>query len=139
MRYRAAVILMISLICLLSGCSDTKIPTVVGPDGVPYEPIPESILTPDGVDTRLGALEFFDGLPDAETVEKVYDNLYFQRGVRAFLDTIQIASLYAMREGFREMGLENGTVGITEDLMDSKTLFLTANTESIYLTIQFCK
>ena len=28
-------------------------------------PIPESIFTPDTVETRLGPLEFFDGLPTA--------------------------------------------------------------------------
>ena len=94
--------------------------------------IPESILTPDKSLTRLGTLEFFDGYPNTATVERVYDNLDFQRGVRAFLDTIPIASLYAMREGLRETGSVNGTVGIFENLMDSRTLFLTANTESIY-------
>ncbi|MEE4108762.1 MAG: hypothetical protein V2I24_05405 [Halieaceae bacterium] len=63
---------------------------------VEYEPIPPSILTPDRVETRLGSLEFFDGYPSAETVDAVYDNLDFQRGVRAFLDSLPIASLYAI-------------------------------------------
>lgn len=99
---------------------------------VKYADIPASILTPDRVETRLGALEFFDGYPSADTVERVYDHLDFLRGVRAFLDTIHIASLHAMREGLREVGCVDGTVGILESLMDSKTLFLTANTESVY-------
>jgi hypothetical protein len=43
--------------------------------------IPSEITTPDSVETRLGTLKFFDGLPDKATVEKVYDNLDFQRGV----------------------------------------------------------
>ena len=104
-----------------------------GGDGsIKYEPIPSSILTPDRVETRLGPLTFFDGYPSAETVETVYDNIDFQRGVRAFLDGLPIASLHAMREGLREMGCVNGTVGIFETLMDSRTLFLTANTESVY-------
>ena len=102
------------------------------PRTVQYDDTPGSILTPDRVETRLGTLQFFDGYPSAESVAMVYDNLDFQRGVRAFLDTIPIASLYAMREGFREAGLVNGTVGVFEELMDSKTLFLTANTESVY-------
>ena len=103
------------------------------PEGaVVYAPIPASILTSDRVDTRLGTLEFFDGFPNNETVEKVYDQLDFQRGVRAFLDALPIASLHAMREGYKEVGVVNGTVGIFEDLMDSKTLFLTPNTESVY-------
>jgi len=60
-----------------------------------YGAIPDSILTPDSVETRLGTLEFFDGYPSAETVESLYDNLDFQRGVRVFLDALPIASLYA--------------------------------------------
>lgn len=104
----------------------------MGPDGVPYKPIPESILTPDRIDTRLGKLEFFDGRPSEETVRKACDDLDFQRGVLAFLDTIQIASLHAMREGLREIGASNGTVAIWENLLDLKSLLLAANTESIY-------
>ena len=46
--------------------------------------IPLSITTPNVVETRLGTLRFFDGLPDEATVEMVYDNLDFQRGVQAF-------------------------------------------------------
>ena len=89
-----------------------------------YEDPPSSILTPDKVETRLGALEYLDGYPSAETVEIAYDHLDFMRGVRTFLD--------AMREGLREVGCVDGTVGIFEELMDSKTLFLTPNTESVY-------
>jgi len=32
--------------------------------------IPKSILTPDKIETRIGKLEFFDGFPNDETVEK---------------------------------------------------------------------
>jgi len=117
-------ILALALI-VIGGCS------TVG-DAVKYEPIPPSIQTPDRVETRLGTFEFFDGYPSPETVAAVYDNLDFQRGVRVFLDALPIASLHAMREGLREVGAVNGTVGIFENLMDSRTLFLTANTESVY-------
>ncbi len=37
--------------------------------------IPVEIMTPDRVETRIGTLEFFDGLPSRATAEKVYDNL----------------------------------------------------------------
>jgi hypothetical protein len=40
-------------------------------------PIP--IVSPDTVETRLGTLKFFDGFPDNATVEKLYNNLDFQR------------------------------------------------------------
>jgi hypothetical protein len=39
--------------------------------------VPSYITTPDTVQTRIGTLNFFDGLPDPETVQKVYDNLDF--------------------------------------------------------------
>ena len=87
---------------------------------------------PDRVETRLGTLTFKDGFPDDATVQKVYDNLDFQRGVQALLTTMPAASLNAMRRGIRSFGPDNQTVIIFESLMDSRSLFLTANTESIY-------
>jgi hypothetical protein len=95
--------------------------------------IPPSIITPDSVETRIGTLKFFDGFPDAPTVEKVYDNLDFIRGVEAFLNAMPGASTEALHQGFVSQGANNNqTVLIMEDLMDSKSLFLTANTESVY-------
>jgi hypothetical protein len=94
--------------------------------------IPASITTPDAVDTRLGTLRFFDGLPDEQTVQTVYDNLDFQRGVQAFLTALPAASLSATRAGIRAFGPDNQTMLITESLMDSHTLILTANTETVY-------
>jgi hypothetical protein len=95
--------------------------------------IPPEITTPDAVETRLGTLRFFDGFPDDATVEKVYDNLDFERGVQAFLTAMPGASLYAVREGFRSQGAtDSQTVLIFETLMDSKSLFLTPNAETVY-------
>ena len=94
--------------------------------------IPASITIPNRVDTRLGPLHFFDGFPDEETVRRLYDNLDFQRAVQALLTAMPAASLAAMREGLQSIGVSNTTVAIFETLMDSRSLFLTANTESIY-------
>jgi hypothetical protein len=134
---RSPIILsVIALLLIVAACTDrdgnTGTETGRQAGGISYAPIPESILTPDSVNSRIGTLEFFDGYPSAGTVDATYDNLDFQRGVRAFLDAIPIASLYAMREGMKGVGLVDGTIGIFEGLMDSKTLFLTPNTESIY-------
>jgi len=96
--------------------------------------IPSAIVTPDSVDTRLGTLKFKDGFPDDATVQKVYDNLDFQRGVQAFLTAMPAASLVAMRKGIRGFGPDNQTAFIFDTLMDSRSLFLTPNTESIYTT-----
>jgi len=95
-------------------------------------PIPAEITTPASVDTRIGKLSFTDGVPTKETAAKVYDNLDFLRGVEAFVNGVPGASMVAMRTGLRSVGAENGTIGVFDTLMDSKSLFLTANTESIY-------
>ena len=95
--------------------------------------IPASITTPDSVETRIGTLGFFDGFPDDATTQTVYDNLDFMRGVQAFLNAVPGASAEAIRTGWASQGADNNqTLLIMENLMDSKSLFLTPNTESIY-------
>ena len=84
--------------------------------------------------TRIGTLKFFDGLPDTETVQKVYDNLDFARGVEAFLSGIPAASVYAACEGLSQAGVKrNSGIGIMADLMDARSLFLTANSTTVYV------
>ncbi|NKB88963.1 MAG: DUF1214 domain-containing protein [Acidobacteria bacterium] len=95
--------------------------------------IPEGIATPDVLWTHLGALTSFDGVPDAATTAKVYDNLDLQRATQAFLSTLQVASLTAMERGITDFGPPNETVLIFEELMDSKALWLTPNTVSVYM------
>jgi len=94
-------------------------------------PIPEGIEVPDQVNSRLGILKFFDGFPDDATVEKLYDDLDFQRAVQAYLLGIPAVSMVANREGITRMGPANITIPTFEDLMDSHTLFLTANCNTV--------
>jgi hypothetical protein len=95
---------------------------------------PPQITTPDSVETRLGTLKFFDGFPDDATVEKVMDNLDFSRGVQAFLSGMPGTSLVGMRTGFQKLGAINGSILLFENLLDSKSLFLTGNTDSVYFS-----
>src|SRR5580704_14228360 len=98
--------------------------------------VPPYITTPDTVQTRIGTLKFFDGLPDPETVQKVYDNLDFQRGVEAFLSGIPAASVYAACEGLSQAGAKrNGGITITDNLMDARSLFLTAQSTTPYVLL----
>ncbi len=95
---------------------------------------PDTVLTPDIVETeRLGALRFFDGMPDAETVRKVYDNIDFSRSVEAFLSGIPAASIYGLCHGMEEAGIPAHTIGITETLLDARSLFLTAQSTTVYI------
>jgi hypothetical protein len=99
--------------------------------------VPESVTTPDKVETEsLGTLEFFDGMPSKATAQKVYDNLDLTRGVTSFLDGIPITSMYAMLHGMREAGIAPGEVGMTETLLDARSLLLTPNTTTIYILAQ---
>ena len=59
--------------------------------------MPKGIAIPDELDTPIGELRFFDGVPDEKTAQKVYDNLDLQRAVQAYLSSIQIASMSGMR------------------------------------------
>jgi hypothetical protein len=95
--------------------------------------VPASITTPDAVDTELlGKLRFFDGMPTEETTAKVYHFLDLARGVQAFLDGLPAASLYAGLEGLKSVGLKPGDLGLYEDLMDARSLFLTPNSTTVY-------
>lgn len=99
--------------------------------------VPENITTPDTVETKsLGTLKFFDGMPSAETLDKVYDNLDLLRGVSAFIDGLQVTSLYALLRGLRDAGIAPGEVGITETLLNARGLMLTPNTTTIYIQAQ---
>lgn len=94
--------------------------------------IPASLTTPDKVETRIGTLEFKDGAPTVETAAKVYDTLDFTRALNVFNNSFRGASAYAIRKGFLGIGAEDNTVVIFPDLMDAKSLFLTANADTIY-------
>ena len=95
--------------------------------------VPASITTPDTVQTsRLGTLEFHDGAPAPDTAGRLYDHLDFMRGVEAYLNSIQGASLVAIRRGFQSVGVEDNQVLIFPELMDSASLFLTANSDTVY-------
>ncbi len=96
--------------------------------------VPAKITTPDSVQTRIGTLRFKDGAPDAATVQAVYDQLDFSRGVQSFLTGISATSVYAACRGLDEAGIKaNKAIGITADLMDARSLFLTPNTTTVYV------
>ena len=96
--------------------------------------VPSYITTPNTVQTRIGTLKSFDGLPEPETVQRVYDNLDFSRGVETFLSGIPAASVYAACEGVSQAGVKrNEGIGIMQDLMDARSLFLTANSTTVYV------
>ncbi len=93
----------------------------------------KSISMPDKVETSIGTLEFFDGVPNKETIDKVYDNLDRMRAVQVYLDNQGAASLYAMRKGNAGIGADaSNKITITEQLLKPDSLYLTGNTSTLY-------
>ncbi|KHK99185.1 signal peptide protein [Microbacterium mangrovi] len=91
--------------------------------------------TPDSLSTPFGDLEFFDGVPRAESVETIFDGLDLLRGIDAFLTAVPGASLVAMRRGLRTAGVVSpDIIGYTDPRANSGGLFLTPNTETTYGT-----
>lgn len=96
--------------------------------------IPSYITTPDEVKTRIGTLRFHYGTPDKDTVNLVYNVLDFYRGIATFMSGMSATSVYALCDGMMEAGIPlNKGIGITENLMDARSLFLTPNTTTVYV------
>ncbi len=96
--------------------------------------VPAKITTPDSQNTRIGPLRFRDGAPDPATVERAYDQLDFGRGIEAFLRGMSATSVTAACRGLEQAGVaRNRGIGITETLLDARSLFLTPNTTTVYV------
>lgn len=96
-------------------------------------PVPEGVATPDRVETSIGTLTAFDGVPDEKSRQLVYDNLDRSRALQAYLAAIPIASMAGLRNGLVKFGPANTTVVQFDELMDSKAIWLTPNTTSVYM------
>jgi hypothetical protein len=93
----------------------------------------KSISTPDKVDTPIGKLQFFDGVPTDATVGTLYDNLDRMRGVEVFLDNVGALSVYSVIAGNAGIGLtQPNQIAVAEKLLDSHSLYLTGNTDTMY-------
>ena len=89
---------------------------------------------PGTIETRFGKLEFPGGYPTEETVQRVHDELDLQRATQLYLDMYPTLSLTGMMIGtVRDWEAKSCShISVTANRLDSKSLFLTGNTESIY-------
>ncbi|QHO78864.1 hypothetical protein ACH79_16530 [Bradyrhizobium sp. CCBAU 051011] len=104
-----------------------------GGGAVAQATIPPSLVTPDKVESRIGTLEFKDGLPSKATLERVYDNLDFSNAFRAVTDTMQGPNIEAIRKGFHDFGAKDNEVVVWSELLDAKSLMLTGNADTVYV------
>ncbi|CAN7258633.1 DUF1254 domain-containing protein [Mesorhizobium sp. LjNodule214] len=94
--------------------------------------IPPSLVTPDKLESSLGTLEFKDGAPSAETVQKALDALDFTHALDAYVNSFGGASAYAICQGFQSVGANPNSIVVFSELMDSNSLFLTGNADTVY-------
>ena len=73
-----------------------------------------SISIPNKVETPIGSLDFFDGVPSKATAEKVYDNLDRMRATGVFLDNVGAVSMYSVRTGLADAGSKDETEQIAD-------------------------
>jgi hypothetical protein len=105
---------------------------VTGNAQVQQTKIPPSISTPDKIESRIGTLQFKDGYPIGDTAARIRDELDYLHGVEAFMNSIQGVSLYALRKGLGDVGIKDGEFFYTSKLLDSNSLLLTANADTVY-------
>jgi len=117
-------------ILAIATCTAIGLPVAATTQAAPA--VPAFLVTPDRVETRIGTLEYKDGAPSVATADKVRDTLDFTRALNAYNNSFRGASAYAIRKGFHSIGAEDNTIVIFSELMDSSSLFLTANADTVY-------
>ncbi|NMP16106.1 DUF1254 domain-containing protein [Thalassotalea sp. Y01] len=98
--------------------------------------VPKSIITANQVESKyLGDLSYTDGAPSLNTHHKARDFVDTADAVRVFLSGIPVASIQGLLAGHQSIGMKpNQTIGISEGLLNAKSIWLTANTTTPYVT-----
>jgi len=134
------IFLLLSVIAMMCGCAQMPGNQKTDAADVPaYKAdVPSALITPDSAQSRyLGEINFVDGFPTRETIRKSYEFLDTSRAVQLFESGMATASMYAMLHGHREIGLTpNKSIGITDQLMNARSLWLTAQTTTPYVTME---
>ena len=86
------------------------------------------------MNTRIGELQFTSGYPTEKTVQKLYDELDFQRAVQAYLWALPMASYGAMAEEKIRLGCGSSAVVVADKSAEQQHLVLTANQDTVYMS-----
>ena len=89
--------------------------------------------TGNAIKTRIGTLSFKNGAPTPETSKKLFDEMDFQRAVQAYLWAYPAVSFESIRLTMKkDLGLDYNDFGIADNLIDPKSVWLTANNTTVY-------
>jgi hypothetical protein len=101
--------------------------------GAAQQAEPHGWLGTETLRTPYGEFEFENGYPVGDTAQKLLDLELRNRAIEVYLTNMMAVSQRASDQGLRDAGVTKpNQVVIWEQLMDSKTLLLTANTETVY-------
>ena len=85
------------------------------------------------VDTHIGPLKYESGFPTKETVEKLFDEIDFQRACQAYMWSFPAVSFASVKAGmFRDLGATYNDIVLYQDFLDTKSIYLTGNSTTIY-------
>jgi len=91
-----------------------------------------SLTTPDRVAIGDLTVVFDGGTPTAEGADDAYDAMDRVAAFDAFVQGLPAVSMWAIRKGFAEAGIQDGDVLLTSGLLDCRSLFLTGNCDTVY-------
>jgi hypothetical protein len=114
----------VSTSALPGGVRDADVPRITAPASP--APLIKSAF--------VGELRTVNEYPTLDTIEKLYDQLDFQRGCQAFLRNITASSMYAFRAGLRrDLGADTAQHYVVWDgPFDARSVLLTPNSETVY-------
>jgi hypothetical protein len=92
----------------------------------------QSLSAPDSVETRIGTLEFNNGAPTRDTAQKAIEAAAFANALAVYNNSFRGASALALVKGFESIGAQANDIIVFSELMDSESLFLTANADTVY-------
>ncbi len=85
------------------------------------------------INTRIGELKYENNYPANETVNKLYDEMDFQRACQAYLWGFPLVSAASVRRGlFQDIGATYNDFEMYPNYLDANGLWLTGNTTTIY-------
>lgn len=80
-------------------------------------------------------LSYENGYPPQETVQKLYDEMDFQRACQAYMWSLPLVSAASIRHGlFNDLGAAYNDIVIYENFLDTRSIWFTGNTTTIYAT-----
>jgi len=84
------------------------------------------------LNTRIGQLKYEGGFPAKETVEKLYNEMDFQRAVMAYQYAEPLVALNEANVGLKKIGISEGDMTVMQRFLDPNGVCLTGNNTTIY-------